>query len=196
MLAEAGGLSLFEGAGRSYYERCWADASLDLNGIAGGDALQPRTIIPAAASAKFSLRLAAGQRASQIRPVLESLLRSAAPPRAEVEIEGAEADPAVFDPASPALRLAAGALQRTCGHPPALVRSGGSIPVLAAFAKRRIPAIVTGFALDEDRIHAPDESFRLESLRLGERAAEELYAALAALPALPARPDGKDGGLG
>jgi acetylornithine deacetylase/succinyl-diaminopimelate desuccinylase-like protein len=96
--------------------------------------------------------------------------------------------PAVlFDPASPALVRAAEVLGHVCGVPPALRRSGGSIPVLAAFAARGIPTIVSGFALDTDRIHAPDESFRLESLRLGEQAAHELYESLADLPTLPAR---------
>ena len=51
----------------------------------------------------------------------------------------------------------------------------------SAFADRGIPALLSGFAGDTDGAHGPDESFRLESLRLGERAAEELYLALAAL---------------
>ena len=64
---------------------------------------------------------------------------------------------------------------------PALVRSGGSIPVVAEFAAHGIPTIVSGFALPDDAFHAPNESYRVESLRLGERAARELYVALAAL---------------
>ena len=64
---------------------------------------------------------------------------------------------------------------------PALIRSGGSIPVVAEFAKRRIPTIVSGFGLPDDAFHAPDESFRLESLDLGERTARELLTALAEL---------------
>jgi acetylornithine deacetylase/succinyl-diaminopimelate desuccinylase-like protein len=73
-------------------------------------------------------------------------------------------------------------MERAVGVAPVLMRSGGSIPAVAELAHRGIPAIVSGFALAEDRIHSPDESFRLESLQMGERAARELYLALAALP--------------
>ena len=62
-------------------------------------------------------------------------------------------------------------------------RSGGSIPIVAELAAAGIPTIVGGFALPDDAIHAPNESYRLESLRLGAAAARELYASLAQLPA-------------
>jgi hypothetical protein len=53
------------------------------------------------------------------------------------------------------------ALERACGRAPVLIRSGGSIPVLAAFAEKEIPTILSGFALAEDAFHAPNESYRL-----------------------------------
>jgi acetylornithine deacetylase/succinyl-diaminopimelate desuccinylase-like protein len=181
-LAAVGGRPAHPGAGAAHYERTWGDASLDVNGIAGGDAQQVRTIVPATARAVLSLRLAAGQTTARAWATLERLLRDGVPEGAEVEIvrHGA-GEPAAFDPDTPALRLAAEALARACGTPPALVRSGGSIAALAAFAARSIPTALTGFALSADDIHAPNESYRLESLRLGERASEELYAALATL---------------
>ena len=77
--------------------------------------------------------------------------------------------------------LAAQAIERATGTAPALIRSGGSIPVVAEFAAREIPTIVSGFVLPDDAFHAPDESFRLESLELGARAARELLVALADL---------------
>ena len=55
--------------------------------------------------------------------------------------------------------------------------------MLSAFADKGIPCALSGFALPSDDIHAPDESYRLESLDLGERTSRELYAALARLPA-------------
>jgi hypothetical protein len=73
-------------------------------------------------------------------------------------------------------------MERACGVPPALVRLGGTLPLLAVLAKRGITSIVSGFALPDDAFHAPNESYRLESLRLGEAAARELYSALADLP--------------
>jgi acetylornithine deacetylase/succinyl-diaminopimelate desuccinylase-like protein len=61
------------------------------------------------------------------------------------------------------------------------VRSGGSLPVLSAFAERGIPAIVSGFATPADAFHAPNESYRLAALEQGARAARALYAELAGL---------------
>ena len=91
------------------------------------------------------------------------------------------ADPALFEPDLPALVLAAQALERATGTPPALIRSGGSIPVVAEFAAREIPTIVSGFTLPDDAFHAPDESFLVANLELGERAGRELLKSLAAL---------------
>jgi acetylornithine deacetylase/succinyl-diaminopimelate desuccinylase-like protein len=181
LLTEAGASPIAAGAPAEAYERIWADATVDVNGFAGGDAVQRRTIIPAQAQATVSMRLAAGQRSEDMLPVLVQLLEGAAPAGADVTIESVAGDPAMFDPASEPLVRAVAVLEKVCGVPPILRRSGGSIPVLAAFARRGIPTIVSGFALNADRIHAPDESFRLESLRLGERAAEELYESLAGL---------------
>jgi acetylornithine deacetylase/succinyl-diaminopimelate desuccinylase-like protein len=93
------------------------------------------------------------------------------------------ADPAHFDPEHPALRLAAEAIERACGTAPVLTRLGGTLPLLSILADRKIPAIVSGFVVDADAIHAPNESYRLESLRLGERSARELYLALGGLKA-------------
>ena len=179
ILAEVGGRPVHPGAGAEYYARNGADASLDVNMVAGGE---PRTVVPAQASAVISLRLAPRQRSQEIQPVLERLLRSAVPDGAEVEIDFQLAEPALFDVSEPAIQFAAGALERACGTAPVMQRSGGSIPIVAELAAAGIPTIVGGFALADDAIHAPNESYRLESLRLGEAAARELYTALAELP--------------
>jgi acetylornithine deacetylase/succinyl-diaminopimelate desuccinylase-like protein len=161
-----------------FYARTGADASLDVNEIRGGE---PRTLVPAAAHATLSLRLAARQDPDRMAEVLTGLLRAAAPPYAEVEIGTIRAAPALFDASHPSVALATQALERAVGVAPVLTRSGGSIPAVAELGHRGIPTIVSGFALSDDRIHSPDESFRLSSLERGERAARELYAALAAL---------------
>jgi acetylornithine deacetylase/succinyl-diaminopimelate desuccinylase-like protein len=178
VLAEVGARPAYPNAAAEYYERNGADASLDVNQVVGGE---PRTVVPATARAALSLRLAPGQRAAEIQPVLESLLRDAAPVGADVTMSWHLADPALFEPDLPALVLGAQAIERATGTAPALVRTGGSIPVVAEFAAREIPTIVTGFALPDDAFHAPDESYRLESLELGERTARELLKALAQL---------------
>jgi acetylornithine deacetylase/succinyl-diaminopimelate desuccinylase-like protein len=143
---------------------------------------EPRTIVPSVARGHVSVRLAPGQSADRIGAELERLLREVAPAGADVSIELEKADPALFDAADPAIRLASEAMERACGTPPALVRLGGTLPLLAVLAERGITSIVSGFALPDDAFHAPNESYRLESLRLGEAAARELYVALAELP--------------
>jgi acetylornithine deacetylase/succinyl-diaminopimelate desuccinylase-like protein len=181
VIAESGGRPISPEAAARYYERNWGDASLDVNGFAGGDAVQKRTIIPATASAKFSLRLAPGQRAEHIGKVTEELLRGAAPDNADIKIEWDGNDAALFDPTEPALLIAAGALEEAAGARTALQRVGGSIPVMKSFYDRSIPTICSGFALANDNIHAVDESYRIESLALGEAASHKLYEKLAGL---------------
>jgi acetylornithine deacetylase/succinyl-diaminopimelate desuccinylase-like protein len=134
------------------------------------------------ARAQLSVRLAPGQNAAQIGAELKRLLRAAAPKGAEVSIELDLSDPALFDAREPALQLAAGAFERACGVPPAFVRLGGTLPLLAVLAEQGTATIVSGFALGADAFHAPNESYRLESLRLGELTARELYRSLADLP--------------
>jgi acetylornithine deacetylase/succinyl-diaminopimelate desuccinylase-like protein len=178
-MAEAGATEVTAGAADEFWERTGAATAVDVNMIEVGE---PRTIVPAVARGYVSVRLAPGQRADEIAPELERLLRAAAPAGAEVSIELEKADPALFDAGDPAIQLAAGAFERATGRAPALIRLGGTLPLLAVLAERGMTSIVSGFALPEDAFHAPHESYRLESLRLGELAARELYLALADLP--------------
>jgi acetylornithine deacetylase/succinyl-diaminopimelate desuccinylase-like protein len=178
LLEEVGGRPIGARAAEEFYARNWADASVDVNEIVAGE---PRTVIPASAAATVSLRLAPRQRAADIAPVFERLLRDAAPAGAEVEMTGHVADSALFDVDDPVLRLAGEAMGRACGTPALYVRSGGSIPIVAELADRGIPTVVSGFSLPDDRIHAPDESYRLRSLELGEASARELLLAFADL---------------
>lgn len=178
-LAEVGARPLSATAAAEFHERTGALPCVDLNHVEAGS---PRTVIPGTAKAAVTLRLAPGQRADEMRDALERLLRDAAPAGAELEISHHTGEPAHFDPQSPAIRLAGEALERAAGVAPVFASIGGSIPVVADLAAKGIPAIVSGFSLSDDAFHAPDESYRLRSLELGERASRELLAALAALP--------------
>jgi len=178
VLSEVGSRPAYPGAGEEYYERNGAYPSVEINQIVGGE---PRTVVPAVARAAVSIRLAPGQRADEIGPVAERLLRAAAPADADVAIAWQLADPSLFEPDLPALVIGAQAIERATGAAPALIRSGGSIPVVAEFAAREIPTIVSGFTLPDDAFHAPDESFLVANLELGARAGRELLLALAAL---------------
>jgi acetylornithine deacetylase/succinyl-diaminopimelate desuccinylase-like protein len=178
VIAEVGGRPVSPDAGREYYARNGADASLDVNRVEGGE---PRTVVPAAAKGTLSLRLAPRQDPAQIKDAMEGLLRSAIPDGAEVGFRWHTAHPALSEADSPPVRLAAEALGKACGVPCALVRSGGSIPAVAELMNHGIPTVVSGFSLPDDAFHAPDESYSLRSLELGERSAHELYSALAKL---------------
>ena len=153
MIAEAGAAEVTPGAAEEFWERTGAEPAVDVNMLASGE---PRTVIPSVARAQLSVRLAPGQSAAQIGAELERLLRAAAPDGAEVSIELDLSDPALFDAREPALQLAAGAFERACGVPPAFVRLGGTLPLLAVLAEQGTPTIVSGFALGADAFHAPE----------------------------------------
>ena len=178
-LRQAGAQPADAAAAAEFYVRTGADASLDVHRIRGGEA---RTIIPPVASCDLSVRLAPGQEPETISSALEALLRGALPDGAELTYSAELASPSRFDPESKPLRIARAALARACGREPVLIRTGGSLPVLAAFSERGIPTIVSGFGLPQDAFHAPDESFALTSLDLGRRSARALYEDLAELP--------------
>ena len=125
------------------------------------------------------MRLAPGQDAAQISDALERRLLGAAPPGAEVTLEAlGDAPPARMDADAPAMRAAMRGLEEATGRPPALVRVGGTIPVVGTMVDADIPVLLTGFALPSDAIHSPDEHLRVGHLELGVRAAEAILSAL------------------
>jgi acetylornithine deacetylase/succinyl-diaminopimelate desuccinylase-like protein len=106
----------------------------------------------------------------------------AAPANADVTFDIEHGvDAAGFDPESAVLRAGRRAFGNAFGSEPTLVRMGGTVPLLDVLAKRGIETIFTGFAGARDRIHAPNESYALESLEMGRKAARALYEELAAL---------------
>jgi acetylornithine deacetylase/succinyl-diaminopimelate desuccinylase-like protein len=178
VLAEVGARPLGPTAAAELRARTGALPCVDINHIEAGS---PRTVIPAEARAAVTLRLAPGQSAAAMQAEMERLLREAAPEGAELTITHHAGDPSHFDPESPALKLAGEAIERATGMAPAYTSIGGSIPFVADLAAKGIPTVVSGFALADDDIHAPNESYRLESLRLGAAASRELLTAFAAL---------------
>jgi acetylornithine deacetylase/succinyl-diaminopimelate desuccinylase-like protein len=178
-LAQAGARPAYPNAGAEYYERNGSDTAVDVNQIVAGDA---RTVIPAVTRATVSIRLAPGQDPEAMGAELERLLREGLPEGAELDVVTSHAaHPALFPVDTPAIQLAAAALERACGVRPAFTRSGGSIPIVAELGAKGIPTIVTGFVLPDDPFHAPNESFSLRGLELGEKSARELLIGLADL---------------
>jgi acetylornithine deacetylase/succinyl-diaminopimelate desuccinylase-like protein len=178
-IAEAGATEVTAGAAAEFWERTGAEPAVDVNMLTSGE---PRTVIPSVARAQLSIRLAPGQSAERIAAEAERLLRAALPDGAELSVGLDLAEPALFNASDPVLALAGEAFERACGTPPVFVRLGGTLPLLSVLAEQDVPTIVSGFALGADAFHAPNESYRLESLRLGEATARELYRALADLP--------------
>ena len=155
MLAEAGAREVIAGAAAEFWERTGGEPSVDVNMSWAGE---PRTVIPAGATAQLSMRLAPGQSAAAMAAELERLLRAAVPDGAELTVDFDLAEPAHFDAEDPALQLAAEAFERACGTAPAFVRLGGTLPLLSVLADQGVPTIVSGFALGADAFHAPNES--------------------------------------
>jgi acetylornithine deacetylase/succinyl-diaminopimelate desuccinylase-like protein len=165
-----------------FYLRTLAEPALDVNGFASGSPEQQKTVLPVEAVANLSLRLAPGQDVEASGAELERLLVAAAPAGASVTVERmSAAAPGLVAPEAKAIQLGLDAFERALGVRPALVRSGGTIPILPALAGRGIPAILTGFGLPDSNIHAPNERLLAEYLPLGTAAARELFRALGRL---------------
>jgi acetylornithine deacetylase/succinyl-diaminopimelate desuccinylase-like protein len=183
-LAEAGLRPADPGAADGFYMRTLASPSVDVHGLSSGEEWAVKTIVPAAAAATLSMRLAGGQDADAVGRALDDMLRAAAPEGADVEIEDlGRALPAVLDPHHPVLAAAADGMEAATGWRPASVRLGGTLPVVAVLAAKGIPTILTGFGLPDDAIHAPDEHLRVEHLEVGTRAGMEILRALGRLAA-------------
>ena len=113
---------------------------------------------------------------------MERLLRAAAPAGAELDIQRwSSSPPGLVPPDAPAIKLGQDAFERVVGRRPALIRSGGSIPVVPALAGKGIPAVVTGFSLPDAQIHSPNERLVADYVPLGIATARELFRELAAL---------------
>ncbi len=182
MLREAGATPLDAHAAEAFYERTWAEPSLDVNGIHGGKPELINTTIVVEAHARFTIRLAPGQELDTIANAAERLIRAAVPAEAQLEIEReSSAPPGVFSPDTPAIQLGLEAFERALGARPLLVRVGGTLPIYPALAAKGIPTIGTGFALRESNVHSPNERLRVQDIDRAVATASELYRSLAAL---------------
>jgi acetylornithine deacetylase/succinyl-diaminopimelate desuccinylase-like protein len=181
-LAEQGARPMDARAAEEFYLRTFAEPTVEVHGIEGGSPRLQKTVIPVEAQANLSMRLAPGQRVEEIAAELERLLREAAPAGADVELRRLSGSkPGLVPPDAKPIRLALDAFERVLGRRPALIRSGGTLPIVPAFSERGIPAIITGFGLPDSNIHAPNERLVAEYVPLGIAAARELYRELAAI---------------
>ena len=153
-----------------------------MNGIATGSPHLQKTVIPVEAVANVSVRLAPGQTVAEVVPEVERILREAAPDNADLGIEvWSSAEPGLVPPDAKAVQLGLDAFERALGRRPALIRMGGTLPIVPAFVDKGIPSVITGFGLPDSQIHSPNERLVAEYVPLGIRAARELYLAFANL---------------
>ncbi len=182
ILDEAGATPLDGKAADDFYDRTWAEPSLDVNGIRGGKPEFVNTTLIVEAEARFTIRLAPGQDPETIAATVEKLIHAAVPDSADVDlIRENSAAPGVFSADSPAIQLGMEAFKKATGVRPLLVRVGGTLPIYPALAAKGIPTIGTGFALRESNVHSPNERLRVEDIDRAVAAASELYRSLAAL---------------
>jgi acetylornithine deacetylase/succinyl-diaminopimelate desuccinylase-like protein len=181
-LADQGARPSDPSAAEEFYLRTFAEPALDVNGFESGSAHLQKTVLPVEAIANLSIRLAPGQDAGEIGDTLERMLHEAAPPGAELEVERwASGPPGIVPPDARAVQLGLDAFERALGVRPALIRSGGSLPIVPALGDKGIPTIITGFALPDSNIHSPNERLLAEYLPLGTSAARELFVSLGEL---------------
>ena len=156
--------------GYSPLERMWARPTIEVNGIGGGyQGEGTKTIIPHAAFAKLTFRLVPNQNSLEAISRVADHLCKAAPRGVTVEIlEGHHGDPFITDPHSAFGKAAQRALRKTFQREPALIREGGSIPIVQSFKDiLGVDTLLLGLALPDSRAHSPNENFPVANFEAG-----------------------------
>ena len=149
-----------------------ARPTFEINGLTSGYQGQgSKTIVPAWASAKITMRLVPGQNPKRILKAAKSHLRKLCPPTVRLQIEeGHCGDPYLVSPDSPLARAGLRALKAAFGHDPLLMREGGSIPIVNDFKRiLGVDTLLLGLALPDDNLHSPNEKFNLDCFAAGAR---------------------------
>jgi len=170
--------------GRTMLEQLWSRPTLEINGIIGGyTGAGTKTVIPSRASAKITCRLVGRQEPDRVRSCLEAHLRRVLPEGVKLEFLGGLGSPAIeMASDAPAFRAARAALRDEWGAEAALIGCGGSIPIVDSFKRHlAMDSLLVGFALDDDRVHSPNEKYNVESFRKGARSWARIIGALAAM---------------
>jgi len=181
-------------SGYTTLERLWGRPTLDINGIWSGFTGEgAKTVIPAVAHAKISMRLVPNQRPADVEKKIARHLKSVAPKSVKVEIKSLHGGDAwVTQTDHPAMLAASRAMQRAFGRKAVFVREGGSIPVVATFdAMLGVPCVLMGIGLQDDNLHAPNEKIDLDQFYGGIEAAAYLMEELGAINGQPKKAKSK-----
>jgi acetylornithine deacetylase/succinyl-diaminopimelate desuccinylase-like protein len=150
--------------------------SLDINGLKAGFAGErAKTIIPAEASAVFTMRIVPAQKPEMVARRTVEFLKRQSPGTVDCRIKVLGASPAVrVDPESNFAKVVRGGLEAAFGKPALLNLAGGSIAAAGVLAGRGMPVVMTGFTLPDDQIHAPNENLDLPHFFKGIEAVKEI----------------------
>src|SRR6266436_8113285 len=167
---EVGSTKLVGETKYSVLERIWARPTLEVHGIAGGfTGVGAKTVIPAKATAKVSIRLVPKQDTEKVIAGFRKFIEKNTPKGIRMELRVLSAGPAVMvNPDHPAIQVAAKAFSDILEKPTVFIRSGGSIPIVGDFATHLgIPTVLMGFGLPDDGLHSPNEKYRIENYYQG-----------------------------
>jgi len=167
----------------SVLERLWALPTFEIHGILGGFTGEgAKTVIPAEATAKVSMRLVPNQKLATVERQLAAAVKRFAPKHVTASVRFLHgADPAQIKLNSPAFGLLDRAFKEVTGRGTVPARAGGSIPVVPALASAGAPVILTGIGLPDDRLHAPNEKLELKQLWDGIEVFRRFYELLGSL---------------
>jgi len=167
---EVGSKVLTGEPGYSVLYRTWARPTLEVHGMPGGfTGYGAKTVIPARANAKVSMRLVPDQRPDEIWKIYNDYVQSIVPKGIEVKIkQWSVADPIVVSTDNKYIKASAQAMHDVFKKDTVYIRSGGSIPIVADFEKAlKIPSVMMGFGLPDDNLHAPNEKFHIPNFYRG-----------------------------
>jgi acetylornithine deacetylase/succinyl-diaminopimelate desuccinylase-like protein len=167
---EVGSPVLTGEAGYSVLERTWARPTLDVHGMPGGfTGAGAKTVIPARATAKVSMRLVPGMTPKKSFAQYKSFVESLTPKGVTVEVRMIHSgDPIVVGTDNPYVTAAKDAMREVFGKETVFVRGGGSIPIVGDIERHlKIPAVMMGFGLPDDNLHAPNEKFHIANFYRG-----------------------------
>ena len=165
----------------SIFERVWALPTFEIHGIKGGFVGEgAKTVIPAQATAKVSLRLVPGQDYAKVGRLLERAVAALAPRWADVKVTLLHGgDPVQVDVDHPAFALLDEAFASVTGRKAVRVRAGGSIPIIPELGLTGAPVLLSGIGLPDDGLHSPNEKLDLAQLWSGIEIFGRFYELLA-----------------